>query len=94
MGSKNKCLMRVMLWTAWITIKNQDVKINMGNDQNLKPIFMSTKFNLKRTAKSNWTHLGIYERLYIDLWRHVPRLDPKITQHRLNIKPNVKPAKQ
>ena len=69
------------------------IQINLRDEVKPKPIFISESLLL--SEKEDLIHL-IQE--YIDLfdwnYKDMPRLDPQVTMHRLNINLDVKPVKQ
>nr|ABD63198.1 gag/pol polyprotein, related [Asparagus officinalis] len=73
--------------------KDKILQINMGNEANLKPIFISD--SLPSWEKENLISLI---REYIDVfalnYEDMPGLDPRIAMQRLNISPDAKPVKQ
>lgn len=73
-------------------IENQVVQMNMGDDRNSKLIFVS-----KNPDKNELQILIELIRKYMDIfaqnYEDIPRLDPKIVQHHLNVKPNTKLVK-
>jgi len=69
------------------------IQVNLGSQDHPKPIFISEGLSL--TEKEE---LIVLVREYIDVfaWNYedMPRLDPQVAMHRLNIKHNAKPIKQ
>ena len=68
-------------------------QINFGDEANPKPIFISE--SLSRPKIEDLIHL-IREYKDVFTWNYedIPRLDPQIAMHRLNINPYAKPVKQ
>jgi len=68
------------------------IQINLGNQDNPKPIFISENLSLKEKEE-----LMALVREYIDVfaWNYedMPGLGPRVAMHRLNIKPDAKPFK-
>jgi len=68
-------------------------QINLRNETNPKPIFMS-----KSLSPSEKEDLISLVREYIDVfawnYKDMPGLDPQVAMHRLNINLDVKPVKQ
>ena len=68
------------------------VQINLGDDANHKPIFISE--SLSPSEKEDLVSLI---REYIDVfawtYKDMPGLDPQVAMHRLNINPDAKPVK-
>ena len=69
------------------------IQINLGDEVNLKPIFISESFSL--SEKKDLIHL-IQEYIDVFAWNYedMSELDPQEAMHRLNINSNVKPVKQ
>ena len=69
------------------------VKINLRNEANPKPIFITE--TLSPFEKEGLIHL-IREYIDIFAWNNedMPRLDPQVTKHHLNINPDAKSVKQ
>jgi len=69
------------------------MQVNLGSQDHPKPIFISESLSL--TEKEE---LIILVKEYIDVfaWNYedMPGLDPQVSMHRLNIKPDVKTVKQ
>jgi len=69
------------------------IQINLGSQDHPKPIFISESLSL--TEKEE---LIVLVREYIDVFawncEDIPRFDPQVAMHRLNIKPDAKPVKQ
>jgi len=68
-------------------------QINLGDETNLKPIFISESLSL-----SEKEDLVSLVREYIDIfaWNYedMPGFDPQVAMHCLNINPDAKPVKQ
>jgi len=74
-------------------IEDKVIQVNLGSQDHLKPIFISESLSLTEREE-----LIVLIREYIDVfeWNYedMPRLDPQVAMHRLNIKPDAKPVKQ
>ena len=73
--------------------EDQVIQVNMGSEENPKPIFISD--SLPPEEKEELISL-IREYIDVFAWNYedMPGLDPNVAVHRLNIKPDVKPIKQ
>jgi len=74
-------------------IEDKVVQINLKNEANPKPIFVSE--SLSPSEKEDLIHL-IWEYKDVFTWNYeyMPGLDPKVAMRRLNINLNMKPVKQ
>ena len=72
--------------------EDEVVQINMGDETNPKPIFVSQSL-----SQPEQEELVVLLHEYIDVfaWSYedMPGLDPQVAMHRLNIKPETKPVK-
>ena len=68
-------------------------QVNLDSQDHLRPIFISKSLPLAEREE-----LMILIKEYVDAfawnYRNMPGLDPQVTMHRLNIRPDVKPVKQ
>jgi len=69
------------------------IQVNLDSQGHPKPIFISESLSL--TEKEE---LIVLVREFIDVfalnYEDMPRLDPQVAMHRLNIKPDIKPVRQ
>jgi len=71
--------------------KDKVFQINLGNDANLKLIFISE--SLSPSEKEDLI-CPIQEHIFAWNYEDMPRLDPQVAMHCLNINPKVKQVKQ
>ena len=68
------------------------IQVNLGSQDHPKPIFISESLSLMEKEE-----LIVLVKEHIDVfaWNYedMPRLNPQVAMHRLNIRPDAKPVK-